>query len=156
MCPRKNFLRSNVLTIAINELLSRNLITLDYNDHDDDNDTVMHRIDINIDGIMLLVNYHHIGFGEISITVWGVVPQDNSAEWDRPPECHFFMHGYLERKSGKYIMDSQCCYSEYRIKTRSVKGINGAKNHYLNEFIKKYRVENVIPNGYAKKGKFIF
>jgi len=121
MSAKKNFLRTNVLTIAINELILRNLIALDFIEHAHDNDTVVHRIEISIDPtIMLIVYYHHIGFGEISITVWGIHPNDNAENLRcKPPKCHFNMHGYLERKSGKYIMDSKCGLLDYRIKTRS-------------------------------------
>ena len=68
---------------------------------------------------------------------------------------YFFMKGYLERQTGKYIMDSKCKCYDYYIKTKSKKSINKLKIMKMNEWINKYNHENIQPNGYQKYGQFI-
>ncbi len=111
---KRNNLRTNILTIAINDLISNGLISLDYDpvtNEAEDCDRNMYTKVIQLDDLTLFVRYHHIGFGEIRISVGGIVLEDtDDIDDDLPEYCvkdaHFHVAGYLERKSGKFRSNS--------------------------------------------------
>ena len=142
-------LRTNVLIIAINDLLSKNLISLEH-----DPEIVCNGKNITEhEGIFLCTEYSDIGWGVILVKVKGKFNEDVNNEI---PDVYFFMKGYLERQTGKYIMDSKCKCYDYYIKTKSKKSINKLKIMKMNEWINKYNHENIQPNGYQKYGQFTF
>ena len=92
MSTVKYKLRTNVLIIAINDLLSKNLISLEY----DPKIVYNGEIITEHEGICLCTEYRDIGWGEILIKVKGKFNEDVNNEI---PDVYFFMKGYLERQT---------------------------------------------------------
>lgn len=163
---QKQKLWQNVMTIAINELLDKGLISLEYNEENEDDSYDLHEVNLIVEknNILLDIYVHDIGFGELRIYLKGFSKFDID-DIDKVRTCkdkmfkkilykdiknYFNFACYLERKTGKYIMDEDCSnWHNYYV-------VNNAKlrKQELNDWMEHYANTDVVPNGFQKTGKF--
>lgn len=146
MRVNQSVLYENIMSLAVNQLLAFQHITLEYSgDHAVDFSKRTHSFS---DGLLHFdVSFREIGYGEVSIHV--SVHHRFCVNIPMYARCQ----GFLERKTGKYIMDR----GSNRVSLR----MQGCK-----EEIRKQEFENhikqvatsgyVIPQGFASTGPFIF
>ena len=133
----------NIMILAINEGLKRNIFTLDANTFQEGN--MKYEFDYN--GFLISVHVKDIGYDEIRIDV--EIDLDKNGKYkfhDLSGHYGYGLHnynaimfGYLERRTGKYLMR----YSKINV-------------YKINKDIKQYFSKlNIEPNGFERTGKFL-
>lgn len=137
----------NVLTIVINDLLENDLISLEF-------DLTKHKIfggfkALQYDGINLWTVFHILPSMQIQLQVNGRKLQD--LPYDK---SEFFVSGYLQRRTTKYIMDMP--YFDSSPDQNPFLKINTNKDDVeMNKWIDKYKQISIEPNGYEKSGEYV-
>lgn len=137
----------NVSTIAINDLLENDLITLEYDLTKREKFGGLKAIQY--DGINLWTVFHILPSMQIHLQVNGRKRQD--LPYDK---SEFYVTGYLQRRTTKYIMDMP--YFDSSPNQNPFHKINTNKDDVeMNSWIEKYKQINIEPNGYAKSGEYV-
>lgn len=151
-----------LLIVGINELLSRDLITLETKESDIEKQNDKGHIFVEIAGHPSVILWEDIGFDEFRVSVWWKYNHDkhpqanlagNARENFRTSEplakrsqyrnfVGVTVSGWLERRTGKYLMGKG---------RRGLTGLYTRKDDKLE--LEKLPIPK--PNGYLPEGKFI-
>lgn len=134
----------NVLTIVVNDLLANDLISLEF-------DLTKHNIFggfkvVEYDGINLATIFHVLPSMQIQLQVSGRKLQD--CPYDK---AEFHVTGYLQIRTTKYIMDLPPFPDPLNHPFLKI----NSNYTEINQWIDKYKKEEIEPNGFAKSGNYV-
>ena len=150
LSPEEKCLRANVITIALNYLLSEGLTTLEYNPASIIGNCLK---EMQFDGIKLFIMCLVTPSSQLSISVHGKDIDD-----DTHKHYCFKMHGIVQRRTEKYIMDLP--YPEFKhnhceIYDDEINKMDHQSKLIMNSWLDKYKIIDVKPKGFEKHGEFV-